>query len=494
MLDNLHSLTWFWPETILGIAALAVLLADLVAGRPSLRRPAAITFVALGAAACVLWMRLDPSRAFGLFGGLMAKDPLADFFQLLFLGGTFVIAILSLRSSDAVEHTGARRGAEAAELYALLLTTTVGLFLMAAATDLFTAFLGVETVSIMSYILAGFRRRNRGSAEAALKYVIYGGVASGVMLYGLSLLYGLAGSTAFTQVRAACATTPSTSLVLVAVVLCLAGFGYKIASVPFHMWCPDVYQGAPTPVTAFLSVGPKAAGFALLIRFFGAAVPERIGGVSPWPLLLAILAVATMTLGNLAAMGQTNLKRLLAYSSIAQAGYLLLGLAAGTREGTFAVAVYLVTYLFMNVGAFAVVIAVSEAGVGEDLIAWRGLGRRAPGAAVAMALCLFSLTGLPPFAGFFGKYFLFAALVARGDTMMVTLAVIGLLNSAVSLFYYAKVLRAMYFEPAPDETALPIAPLHTAVMWAMAVPSTVLFAAWAPLMRFVDASLVQWSR
>jgi NADH-quinone oxidoreductase subunit N len=314
----------------------------------------------------------------------------------------------------------------------------------------------------------------------------------------MSLLYGLAGSTSFAAVRAACMSTSATATVITAVVLCLAGFGYKIASVPFHMWCPDVYQGAPTPVTAFLSVGPKAAGFALLIRFFGGGIPDQIGSgldtVTPWPLLLATVACATMTLGNLTALVQTNLKRMLAYSSIAHAGYLLLGLCAGGHDGNFAILIYLVTYLFMNLGAFVVIMAIADAGGGEEIADYRGLGKRAPYAALTMAMFLFSLTGLPPFAGFFGKYFLFAALISKGGTLLVTVAVIGVLNSAVSLFYYARVLKAMYFESVDESApAIPVPAIHAAVMGLMAVPTVALFVFWSPLMRFVDASLTQFA-
>ncbi len=382
----------------------------------------------------------------------------------------------------------------AAELHALILTTTLGMILMASATNLLTAFLALEMVSIMSYVLAGFRRRSRQSAEAALKYVIYGGVASGVMLYGMSLLYGLAGSTSFTAVRLACVATPATATVLLAVVFCLAGFGYKVAAVPFHMWCPDVYEGAPTPVSAFLSVGPKAAGFALLLRFFGGAIPVEIGhAAAPWPLLLGLIAAATMTLGNLAALQQTNLKRLLAYSSIAHAGYLLLGLVAGGLDGTRAILLYLVTYLFMGLGAFVVIIAVENVGVAPTIAGFAGLGRRAPRTAAAMAVFLFSLTGLPPLAGFFGKFYLFYALLARGGSFMLTLALVGILNSALSLYFYARVLKTMYFEAPKNETALPIARVHGGLLAILALPTLALFLCWSPLQRIVDASMAQWS-
>ncbi|MGZ3427213.1 MAG: NADH-quinone oxidoreductase subunit N, partial [Polyangia bacterium] len=384
MLDNAHSLTAFLPELVLAGAVLLVLALDLAVGRLRIGVVAALTVGAVAAsAAATLWTAQAP-RA--LFFELLARDPFADFFKLLFAATAALVAFVSLRAGDAIEES-------AAEFYALLLTTTIGMMLMAAAVDLLTAYLSLETVSIMSYVLAGFRRRSRQSAEAALKYIIYGGVASGVMLYGMSLLYGLAGSTSFAAILQAAGSTPAPATVVVAVVLCLAGFGYKIASVPFHMWCPDVYEGAPTAVTAFLSVGPKAAGFALLLRFCAGVLPAELGGAAaPWPLLFALVAAATMTLGNLAALGQTNVKRLLAYSSIAHAGYLLLALTAGGHDGARALLLYLVAYLFMSLGAFVVVLAVAERGVGDELPAWRGLGRRAPWAAATMAIFLFSLT------------------------------------------------------------------------------------------------------
>jgi NADH-quinone oxidoreductase subunit N len=484
MLDNAHSLAAFSPELALGGAVVLVLLVDLVVGRLRIGWVAALSLAGMGVAA---WLTVATAhQPAGLFFGLVARDSFADFFKLFALAAGALVALLSLRAGDAIDES-------AAEYYALVLTTTLGMMLMAAARDLLVAYLALEMVSIMSYVLAGFRRRARQSAEAALKYIVYGGVASGVMLYGMSLLYGLAGSTSFPAILGAAGTTPAGVTVVLAVVLCLAGFGYKIASVPFHMWCPDVYEGAPTAVTAFLSVGPKAAGFALLMRFCAGVLPAQVGGAAaPWPLLFGLVAAATMTLGNLAALGQTNLKRLLAYSSIAHAGYVLLAFVAGGHDGGRAILVYLVTYLLMSLGAFAVVVAVAERGIGDELAAWQGLGRRAPWAAAAMAIFLFSLTGLPPFAGFFGKLYVFYALLARGGSFQVTLAVVGILNSALSLYYYARVLRAMYFEAPPVEEPLPLAPLHAALLAALAVPTVALFTVWSPLLRFVDVSLRQW--
>ncbi|MFL5451956.1 MAG: NADH-quinone oxidoreductase subunit N, partial [Myxococcales bacterium] len=289
---------------------------------------------------------------------------------------------------------------------------------------------------------------------------------------------------------------PAAQLALiVAVVFVLAGVGYKIASVPFHMWCPDVYEGAPTPFTAFLSVGPKAAGFAVAIRFFFAAFERKLpgGGFAhvgdvPWPAIIGIISAATMTLGNLTALVQTNLKRMLAYSSIAHAGYLLMGLAAASAAGVQSILVYLVIYVMMNVGAFLVVIAVANGRGGEQISDFRGLSVSAPIAALTLAVFLFSLTGLPPLAGFTGKYLVFAALVQRGGFWNVILAVIGVLNSAVSLFYYAKIIKAMYLDEAIDTTPLVVPRLYTGLLVALAVPLLVFGVYWGPLVRWAASA------
>jgi NADH-quinone oxidoreductase subunit N len=498
-LDNMASMKYFAPELILSLGVLAILAADLLVGKPNRNRSAGIAMATIVGTLIATLATMDGVSR-GLFGGLIARDPFTDFFKILFSATTAFVGISALRARDAIEYRpGEHQDKESGEFYALVLTTTIGMMLMAAATDLLMAFLSLELVSILSYILSGFKRRDRKSSEASLKYVIYGGVASGVMLYGMSLLYGLAGSTNLTVIRNAVGSSSATLTLIAAVVLCLAGFGYKVASVPFHMWCPDVYEGAPTPVTAFLAVGPKAAGFALLIRFFGGAIPAEIHtemfGHSPWPLVLALIAAATMTLGNLAAITQTNLKRLLAYSSIAHAGYLMLGLCAGNSDGQKAILLYLVTYLFMNLGAFLVIMALSDAGIGEEILDYRGIGQRAKFPAAVMAICLFSLTGLPPFAGFFGKFYLFAALLTKGgqgQSLNVALALIGILNSAVSLYYYARILKAMYFEKAATDEPITVAPIHTFSMGVMAAGTLGLFVAWTPLVNFVNASIAQW--
>ena len=504
-MDNLSSLRFFWPESVLTVATLAMFVQDLFV-RKSPRRVASLTvagvfWIALTGVA--LW--LTPWGNFALFGGLIQHDNLRVFFGWLFLAAALLTVVIVPKSAQV---SPARLG----EFIALLFALVLGMFLMASATDLLMIYLSVETVSLVSYVLTSFRRADRKANEAALKYVIYGGVASGVMLYGMSILYGLFGTTHVTGeggigaqladvtsrlfLAHAFGGQPAAQLALVvAVVFVLAGVGYKIASVPFHMWCPDVYEGAPTPFTAFLSVGPKAAGFAVAIRFFFAAFERQVpgGGYAPatelpWPAIIGIISAITMTLGNLTAIVQSNLKRLLAYSSIAHAGYLLMGLAAASAAGVQSILVYLIVYVLMNVGAFLVVIAVARVTGGEQISDFRGLGSRAPIAALALTIFLFSLTGIPPFAGFAGKYLIFAAVVQRGGFWYVLLAVIGVLNSAVSLFYYARIIKAMFLEEPLEERPLSVPGIYTGVLVALAVPVIVLGVYWAPLVRWAAAA------
>src|SRR5438128_9420648 len=504
-MDNIHSLRFFWPESVLTVAVLAMLVQDLIVRRSKRRVPAlvvgALFWLALTAAAT--WA--TPSTTTPLFGGLLQHDPLRLFFAWLFLAAAFLTVI--------IVPTGAQiRPARLGEFIALLFALVLGMFLMASATDLLMTYLAVETVWLSSYVLTSFRRADRKANEAALKYVIYGGVASGVMLYGMSILYGLFATTRVTGdggigaqladvtsrlfMAQAFGGQPAAQLALVvAVVFVLAGVGYKIASVPFHMWCPDVYEGAPTPFTAFLSVGPKAAGFAVAIRFFFAVFEKQMpGGVYahvtevPWPAIIGIISAVTMTLGNVTALVQDNLKRMLAYSSIAHAGYLLMGLAAASAAGVQSILVYLVVYVFMNVGAFLVVIALSRATGGETVADMRGLGARAPIAALTLTIFLFSLTGLPPLAGFTGKYLIFAALVQQGGFWNVVLAVIGVLNSAVSLFYYARIIKAMYLEDSPAAEPMQVPALYTGVLVALSIPLLVFGLYWGPLIRWAASA------
>ena len=504
-MGNLPSLRYFWPESILTVAVMAMFVQDLIVRR-STRRVQSLTIGALG------WLALTaiatyryPAGTTPLFGGLIVHDPLRVFFAWIFLAAALLTILIVPKSKQISD-------ARVGEFFGLLFALLLGMYLMASATDLLMVYLAIEMVSLVSYVLTGFRRADRKANEAALKYVIYGGVASGVMLYGISILYGLFGTTRVVGdggigaqladvtsrlfMAHAFGGQPAAQLALVvAVVFVLAGIGYKIASVPFHMWCPDVYEGAPTPFTAFLSVGPKAAGFAVAIRFFFAIFEKNVPGVGwvavsdvPWPAIIGIISAITMTLGNFTALVQTNLKRLFAYSSIAHAGYLLMGLAAASAAGVQSILIYLMIYVLMNVGAFLVVISVSRATGGEHIADLNGLGARAPIAALTLSIFLFSLTGLPPFAGFTGKYLIFAALVQKGGMWNVILAVIGVLNSAVSLFYYAKLIKAMYFEESRDDTPMPVPGLYTGILVSLGALVMVLGIYWTPLLRWASAA------
>ena len=448
-LKNIESLLHFTPEILLVVFAAAVIILDLLVKNRESQKVAYLSLVGLG---CTLVAILVTNSVFGtnepisLFLGMIRLDKFAVFFKVLLLLATAATILFSLRSEEI---DGKLKG----EYYALLLAVTFGMFLMASSTNLLMIFISLETVSLTSYILAGFLTHSPRSSEAAFKYITYGAVASGTMLFGLSLLFGMTGTgdlaTISTRLPEVLASGNVTALgLLIAITFILAGIGYKIASVPFHMWSPDVYEGAPIPITAFLSVASKAAGFALFIRFFytGFGNSEIMQSVD-WGLLLAIISALTMTVGNLAALPQRNVKRLLAYSSIAHGGYLLMGAVLLTPEGLSAILFYLIVYFFMNLGAFYVVVLIANEAGSEMIDGYRGLATRAPFVAAAMAIFLFSLTGIFPFAGFFGKWLLFNAVISEG---MYWLAIVGLLNSVVSLYYYARIVKAMYLESTED--------------------------------------------
>jgi NADH-quinone oxidoreductase subunit N len=345
------------------------------------------------------------------------------------------------------------------EYYGLVLMAQAGAYFLAVGTELITIFVGLETMSISFYVLAGFLRRSRRSNEAALKYLLLGAFSSGLLAYGFSLLYGLAGSTYFGDIAAAVAGRPAFDpLTVLAILTVSAGVLFKIAAAPFHMWAPDVYEGAPTAVTAYLAVGSKLGSLALLLRLFlGPLGAAR----AAWEPLLVVAAVVSLTVGNLAAVTQSNVKRLLAYSSIAHAGYLLLGVVAGNATGLQGVAVYAAAYALMTLGAFAVLLAVH----GEEMTDLNGLARRHPATAAAMVLFLVSLAGLPPTAGFVGKYYIFLALIEAGRY---GLAVVGAVYVAVALFYYFRVVRNMFLTPG-EAAAGPAAGLSAGVRVALGV-------------------------
>ncbi len=488
-LANAESLKFFAPEIVLTLGAMGLFVIDLLIGRHPRRIGilAGVSLAVLAAATLLTYWTTQITYAVdgatytamqkpvALFHGLIVHDPWAILFKYLSWAVTALAVVIA---APSIEVSSERMG----EFCALLLAIAVGMSLMASSTDMLMMVIGVELVSMVSYALAGFRKHHRKSSEAALKYVVYGGVASGMMLFGMSYLYGLIGSTnivgastaidqygerVFKQLLATGSEGAGRLALVLSIVLVLAGIGYKIASVPWHMWCPDVYEGAPTPFTAFLSVGPKAAGFALAVRVLYGSMTESAGQDLanvvkdvPWPEVIGVLAAITMTVGNFAALNQTNLKRMLAYSSIAHAGYLLMGLAAASATGSQSVVIYLVVYLFMNLGAFLVVGTVARLSGSESIFEYRGLSARAPFAAVAFAIFLFSLTGLPPLAGFVGKFHLFKALIDRGESWHIALAIIGVLNSAVSLYYYARIVKAMFLEKPPTQEPIPVPPSY----------------------------------
>jgi NADH-quinone oxidoreductase subunit N len=393
------------------------------------------------------------------FSGQYLSDPFALFFKIVFLVSAALILLMSIGYLKV-------EGVDKGEFYGLILFATLGMMLMASAVDLLILYIGLETMSISIYILAGFLKKERRSNEAALKYLLMGGFSSAVILYGIVMLYGLTGALGLKDIALALTADKLTNPALIlAMVMLAAGFGFKIAAVPFHMYIPDVYEGAPTPVAALLSAASEIAGLAILLRVFLVAIP---GLQVRWALLFYVLSLLTMTVGNVVAIAQSNIKRMLAYSSIAHIGYLLIGVVAGRELGISATLLYTLVYALMTLGAFAMVILLCVGEVkGERIDDFTGLAQRSPMAAAVMLIFLLSLAGVPPTAGFVGKLYLFGAAIERG---YVWLAVIAVVNSAISLFYYMKVAMAMYMRDVPPAglALSPSRPLRVALFVAVA--------------------------
>jgi NADH-quinone oxidoreductase subunit N len=457
-----HDLNWLilTPSLVIAGFALAVLCVDIISPRNRGVVSAVVALVGSLAAmvACYyLWGR----TAHGL-GDMLALDSFSLFANLIFLSGTALTIAISV---GYLKQEGAGRS----EYYLLLLTATLGMMLMASATDLLMIFLGLELMSLSLYVLAGFTRGRLVSNEASLKYLLLGAFASGFLLYGIALVYGAVGSTSLRAVAEALSqgTVHSDLLLVSGMGLLIVGLAFKVAAVPFHMWAPDVYEGAPAPVAAFMSAGPKAAAFAAFLRVL-------VYGMGPlddhWRGVLWVLAVLTMTVGNLSALGQHSIKRMLAYSSVAHAGYVLVALVAGGDSGTSAALFYLLAYTFMNLGAFAVVILVARKGEENlDISGYAGLGFRHPVLGLAMTVFMLSLAGLPPTAGFFGKFYIFSAAVQAGQ---IPLTVIGVLNSLVSVYFYLGVVVNMYMKRPLTDAGVPAIPLLTRIAVLVAVAAT----------------------
>jgi NADH-quinone oxidoreductase subunit N len=426
------------PEILLLALAAIILTIDLI-WRPIKQQRlgwlSATGFLAILIIA-ILFSRPEPVERM-IFGGMLRQDWPAFTFRLVFL---FAAAITCLLSIDT--RTIQWRG----EYYALLAVTTLGMDLMASASDLIMLYLAIETTSIPLYILAGFLKLDDKSTESGMKYFLFGAFSSAVMLYGFSLLFGLAGETNIYHLAMKYLSGELSPWVLIGiVVLILVGFGFKVSIVPFHFWAPDVYEGAPTPITAYISTASKAAGFVVLVRVMLAVFPAIAGY---WSSLLAALAVATMTLGNLIALTQKNIKRLLAYSSIAHAGYALIGLVALSSFGTAALIFYLVAYIVTNLAAFAVVVLFARSAGSEEIADYAGLSRRSPGLALVLLIALLSLAGMPPLAGFVAKVYVFAAAVESG---LIWLAFLGVLNAILGLYYYLTILKVVYLYRSEHE-------------------------------------------
>ena len=424
------------PEALLAVFAMAVLLLDLV-----IKRKSVLAAFTIGAALCGFFALSWADGGQNTWGGMFLADGYSMFFKLIFLASLALSVLVSSRYIvvEKINH---------GEYYALMLFSTVGMMVMASAGDLITLYLGLELMSLCLYVLAGFMRASTRSNEAALKYFMLGSFASALLLFGISLTYGLTGTTAIRGVEGYISShgIAGNPVLLFATILFVAAFAFKIAAVPFHMWAPDVYEGAPTPVTAFMSVGPKAAGFAVI----GRVLLIALGPMSfEWTGLVIALSIMSMAAGNILAIAQTNIKRMLAYSSIAHAGYALLGIVAFSPEGLASTMSYLFIYAFMNIGAFAVVTLLRTEGVkAEDLKEYVGLSKTHPLLAALMLVFMFSLTGIPPTAGFMGKFYLFSAVIRSGYTW---LAVVAVAMSAISAYFYLRVVMYMYMKEPEGE-------------------------------------------
>ncbi|MDA8174741.1 MAG: NADH-quinone oxidoreductase subunit N [Nitrospiraceae bacterium] len=428
------------PEALISALAITVILLDLV-----IRRKQVLAWITVAGSAGVFYS-LFSAKGFA-FNRMFLADGYGIFFKAIFL---ISLALCSLISVRYLSVEGAQKG----EYFGLMLFATVGMMVMASAPDLITVYLGLELMSLSVYALAGFIRNSPRSSEAALKYFMLGAFASAFLLLGIALAYGMTGTTSVAGIAQWIQYSSSTGasvspLLVLSMILLVAAFAFKISAVPFHMWTPDVYEGAPTPVTAFMSVGPKAAGFAVIGRVILVAFSSLR---ADWVSLLIVLSILSMVAGNILAIAQTNIKRMLAYSSIAHAGYALLGIVTFSPDGLASMMNYLLIYAFMNIGAFTVVIMARVEGQGgEEIQDYAGLSRRSPFVAFLMLLFMFSLTGIPPTAGFMGKFYIFSALINAGYTW---LAVIAVVMSAVSAYFYLRVVMYMYMKE-PLESATP---------------------------------------
>jgi len=429
-LSALESIKYICPELILLVSSLGILILGLFVKRPRLLGLLSI----LALAVSLFYLPRGNSMPVPLFSNLLLNDQFSVFFKEVILLVTSIAVLISMGCGKLPQE-------ERGEYYFLLLFAAIAMMLAVSSNNLLMIYIAFEMISLISYILAGFLKYDRFSNEAGLKYFLFGTFATSIMLYGISFIYGLFGSIDLSVISAALAGGKvNNSAVLVSFILVFAGVGFKCALVPLHMWAPDTYEGAPTPVAAFISAGPKAVGFAILIRVF-------LNNFSPlflhWAGLFTIISILTMTIGNIAAFSQPNIKRMLGYSSIAQAGYILIGFVAATTLGKTAVLFYLVVYSLMNLGAFGCIVLISRSIKSNSIKDYAGLYKKAPFAAAMLSIFLLSLAGLPPLGGFLGKFLLFSAAL---ESKLILLAVVGGINSILALYYYLRVIKYMYLE------------------------------------------------
>ena len=494
-MTNLQSLEFFIPELILTITILAALITDLFVKKSKTNM---IGWV-LGVGLVVVGLsvhNLSSVPPTTLFLDMIVIDPFSSFMKIVIILSTLMVIVASWVNDELEKY---RKG----EYFTIMGIMVMGLFLMTSSVDIIMLYISIEVVSIMSFVLAAYLKLDTRSNEAGLKYVIYGAFSSGVMLFGLSIVYGLAGSTNYFAIQDTLSSLDGSAnpALIMALLMIFAGFGYKISSVPFHFWTPDVYEGSPSTITAYLSVAPKAAGFAMIIRFFHQVFSDSIGLTSnaigstdlPWPEIIGVLAVVTMTMGNLVAIQQKSIKRMLAYSSIAHAGYMMLALPVLSMEAVESVMIYLFIYVFMNLGAFFIVIFVKNKTGGESFEDFEGLGWKMPIVGAFMTLFMLSLTGLPPTAGFVGKLYIFKSLVGAGSEFL-WLVVAGGVNSVISLYYYFHVVKVMFLGGKRSDVITYPPSIIFGLMIFTAVPSLLLGLYWNPLASWVKDSLVFYTQ
>jgi NADH-quinone oxidoreductase subunit N len=473
----------FLPEILLACAGLVVLLAGIPLGRRGSRPVIALAVAALAATAVMIFLVGRPAAGPQLIlGDMLVIDQFAVFFKLLVIAASVLALLMASGYLDRAGYSGG-------EFASLILFADLGMFIMVSGANLASLYVGLELMALSVYVLVGYFKLEVKSNEGAVKYFVLGAASSAILLYGISLIYGTTGSLDLETIRVTLAEVPHQNLLLLlGIVLVAFGMLFKVAAVPFHVWTPDAYEGAPTPVTAFISVAPKAVAFAMFLRLFAGTFAAE---VEHWRMVLWIASAATMIYGNVAALTQNNVKRMLAYSSIAHAGYALMGVVAGSNAGTWAVLMYMVVYAFMNLGAFGFVILLESKGyAGERIEDFAGLSRRHPGAAAGMLVFMLGLAGIPPTAGFMGKLYLWAATVEAG---FIWLAVISVLMSAVSLYYYFRIVVQMYLKDGEAETDSPaemLADRWTGAAIAVCAVLTLAIGVWpAPVVAWAKTGL-----